>query len=406
MAAQAEKRTSGGAGAHRASAEGRAGDAASTSSPARLRRISLTLSQRSDFLGVPRTPPPSEAAPRGGRGEWAPGSVITPKASMPWVTSSDGVEEWAPDAHEPAKAPPSLAEQIAATRKKVATDAKAAPPAEAPKKLSLSEQIAATRTQQQSKAAEAAPPPKKMSLAEQIAATRARTTSTTGATELHEGMAHVEQQDAQEKRRAAFRAQLAARQEAEAAEAAAEAAAERAAAAASAAAEAEAAASAEVARLEALAQEAPQTLSLAERISLTRAKEQAAATARKAKEASVAVAQPDASWRQQLNAAVTAPAGDDARAAAALVIPEKILAAVEAGRVDEASMLLSNTPHDLRLAPGFKARKRELLQQAQENDAARRRAAAAAAAAAAENRHDLHVEPVCNEPGSSVITMR
>jgi len=253
---------------------------------------------------------------------------------MSWVRSSEGVEEWvegAVDAPQPARKL-TLAEQIAATRAKVAS--------EVPSGAANS-------------AATPAVQPKKMSLAEQIAATRAKAAAASSA-----------EADA----KAARAARAAAKAEAEAAEAEAEARAEteaerRQKMAADMAAKEEAANVLQEAMAEAEA--GTRKLTLAEQIAATRA--QAASEAAAAKATREATALP---MTMPIAASATPPGyewcvGDGA-------LPAKVAAAVDAGRVDETHQLLSDVPPALRHAPPYEALRRQLLQSAQENDARRR----------------------------------
>ena len=233
---------------------------------------------------------------------------------MPWVLSSEGVEEWNPSPHEPLK-PVNLADQIAATRRADAARKSAEPAkAEPPRKLTLAEQIAASRAK-----VSAAEP------AEQVAAKRAAR------------LAAKEAADARAEEEA--RAELAA--EAKAKRVASD--------------EANAQIEAELAReaAEAAAAGEVREMSLADRIAETRARERAerAAVAREAEAASQAAA-----------------AREVVREEGPAAVPAEIEAAIARGKVDEVAMRVSELSAGMmQMSPSdFRDLKRQLNRRAVE----------------------------------------
>jgi hypothetical protein len=336
-------------------------------------------------------------------------------AAMSWIETSAGVEEWQEDASAPATPRKlTLAEQIAATRAKVKSEAMAAapPPAAASednssstpqRKLTLAEQIAATRAKEAGRASAgsatdttSSAPPRKLTLAEQIAATRAKASSASSAAAAEDA------EDAAEARARRY----AAKQAAEAAEAEAERRAEEEAARA-AKAEADAAnadaARAALAELETAAAEGKK-LTLAEQIAVTRARvarEAAEARAKAAAEqppltaaaageempSSHANEPPQPEQPKQRDIGSAGSGSDGGSDSGVVEVPEHLRgdveAAVAAGRVDEVHMLLAKAPPALRTSMTYKALRKELMKRAEASKAAIRAGACAKGAAGA-----------------------
>lgn len=260
---------------------------------------------------------------------------------MPWVSSSDGVDEWVdaamPDSSNnlPAK-PLTLAEKIAATRANMAASRASVTSVPLPD-----------------------PAPKKPSLAEQIAVTRAKAAASCASAS---GAAVETPEEARERRLR----EKAARDAAEKAELDAELRAEH-----KAAQEAQAALEAEtdvllIAEAEAeheaqddseAESDAPPKLTLAQQIAATRAK-----LAREETAAKGTIGRGHLAWAEHKAPPVGILREEDLPSPPE--VPAHIQAAVAAGREDEVYTLLLNAPPSMQSAAGFKQLKKKLLEDA------------------------------------------